>query len=130
MATIEIDVPARPHGGYWTNTGVSVTNGSQIKVSYLSGSWRTNPHWSVADAAGNAAHIAPAHYLMRGQPEGAMVAKIGGGVGWGDRGRVVYYVGNGTTVPNDVEGILFLGTNDQEQGFGDNTGSIKVRIEY
>lgn len=83
MATIEKNVPARPHGGYWTNTGISVTNGSKVKVSYISGSWRTNPHWSVADAAGNAAQRAPATYLMPGEPEGALVAEIGGGVGWG-----------------------------------------------
>ena len=107
-----------------------MTNGSNVKVSYVSGSWRTNPHWSVPDAAGNAAHNAPASYHMPGKPEGALVAKIGGGVGWGDRGKVVYYVGNGTNIPDNVEGILFLGTNDQEQGFGDNTGSIKVKIEY
>ena len=130
MPRMEIDVDARPDDGYWTNTGIQVSDGSQIKVSYISGKWKTNPHWSVDDARGNAAHAAPASYLLPGAPEGAMVAKVGGGIGWGDRGKAVYLVGNGASIPDSKSGTLFLGTNDEEQGFGDNTGTIRVRIEY
>jgi hypothetical protein len=122
-----VSVRARPEG-YWENTGVTIRYGDHVTVKYASGSWRSNPHWSTSDAAGNGSYIAGASYLRPGAPEGALIGKVGGDNSGG--GSETFLIGNLASVPNGLEGTLWLSVNDEPAGFGDNSGSITVQITF
>ncbi|WP_426008295.1 LecA/PA-IL family lectin [Aeromonas salmonicida] len=118
-------VRARPEG-YWENSGVTIRNGDHVIVKYVSGSWCSNPNWNTSDAAGNGSYIARGSYLKPGAPEGALIGKVGGNNSGG--GSEAFLIGNLASVPNGLEGTLWLSVNDEPAGFGDNTGSITVQI--
>lgn len=128
--TKEVTVKARPEGGFWTDTGIYVSTGDQITVRAIEGSWSPNPNWGSVGAAGNINYTAGMEYLVAGSPEGALVGKIGGEKGWSDRGKKNFMIGEMRSIPTDIEGTLWLSVNDAEQGLGDNSGEIKVRITF
>lgn len=99
-------------------------------VKYMSGLWRSNPHWGPTDGAGDSRYIAGKTYLRPGFPEGSLIGKVGGNNSGG--GGKTFHIGNLGSVPSGLEGILWLTVNDEigpGKGFGDNSGSIIVHID-
>ncbi|MFL9844567.1 hypothetical protein [Flavobacterium rhizosphaerae] len=110
----------------WQNTGVNVTAGTPVAITYQSGLWTANPEFkNLYDAAGNPLNIkAKPGYTLPGANEGALVGRVGG---------EVFLVGMGARVPGGLSGALELCINDDLNGiygagFTDNIGSITVAI--
>jgi len=118
-------VRARPEG-YWENTGVTIRPNDQVTIKYVSGSWVSNPHWRMYDAAGNGNYRAPSSYLKPGAAEGALIAKVGGDNSSG--GSEVFLIGDMAKLPIGLNGTLWLSVNDEPAGFGDNYGEINVKV--
>jgi len=97
-----------------------------VVIKYVGGSWVSNPHWKVYDAAGNGNYIAPNSYLKPGVAEGALIAKVGGNNSGG--GSEVFLIGNMAKLPIGLNGTLWLSVNDEPKGFGDNSGEITVKV--
>ncbi|MGZ3873633.1 MAG: hypothetical protein ACXVJD_11985 [Mucilaginibacter sp.] len=113
----------------WQNTGVLVTPGSPVTITYQSGLWTSNPHdngGQLYNAAGNPTFIpAKPGYTMPGQDEGALIGRIG---------TTIFLVGlNATSPAITAAAPLELCINDDLNGiygagFADNKGSITVQI--
>ena len=113
----------------WQKTGVNVSAGQPVNITYQSGLWTANPNdnnGQLYNAYGNPGFIAAKPgYTMPGQNEGALIGKIG---------NTVFLVGMGVTSPSNLSGELELCINDDlngvyGQGFKDNIGSITVLID-
>lgn len=117
---------ARP-SGYWNNTGVYKPKGIALRVTCVGGAWRSNPHWGPTDGAGDGRYAAGPTYLKQHAAEGSCVGKVGGNNTGG--GSPVIAIGNHGYISPDLEGLVWLTVNDEPAGFGDNHGSITVRIE-
>jgi hypothetical protein len=124
IASQVVMISARPDG-FWNNSGVYVSKGDKIKIKYVDGMWKSNPHWQPADAAGDARYLAGPSYLLPGQPEGAVVMKISGGNG---AEKAQYYVGNMASIVADKDGLIWLTVNDEPAGFGDNIGTMRMMV--
>lgn len=110
----------------WQNTGVIVTPGTPVSVSYQSGLWTANPQYSsLYNAAGVTPFItAKSGYTLPGANEGALIGKVG---------ESVFLIGLNATVPANLQGELQLCINDDLNGiygagFTDNIGRVFVKI--
>jgi len=110
----------------WPSTNYSVKAGDRIVVTWLSGEWSANPAWGIlVNGNGNPSFpSAKTGYAMPGQPEGALVGKVG---------NSVFLVGNTAVVPANLAGTLYLAINDDVNGiygagYTDNIGALKVMI--
>ena len=122
------EVSARPSGPkqyheYWNEPGIKIPRGATVTITYLSGTWRSNPHWGATDGNGNSKFLASHQYILPGYPEGCLVGVL-------DPGKP-FYIGNGTTIVSDHPSNLLLTVNDEMSGFafGDNNDSIIVKIQ-
>ncbi len=120
-------IKARPEG-FWTSTGIQILEGDKLRIKYVRGNWRSNPHWITDDAAGHPQHLGHGNYLLLGAPQGALIGKVGGDNH--GNGSAPFLVGNSSRVPEGLTGTLWLTVNDEPAGFGDNSGEIKVEFEY
>lgn len=108
----------------WQSTGLVVTGNQKTDVSYVSGMWSFNPQLPPCDAAGNPGYRAKPFYTLPGQPEGALIGKLG---------DTVFLIGRQLTLPSGVAGTLQLCINDDLDarygaGLKDNSGSLTIRI--
>lgn len=119
---IDVTVPANVP---WTDTGVLVEEGKEIRVTYLSGEWTANPKSSSGyNANGFDGPPARSGYVVPDVNEGGLVGKVGERTFWIGMNGVVRGVGSGN---------LFLGINDDQNreygdGYVDNQGELIVRI--
>lgn len=106
----------------WSSTGVQVSRGDRVDISYVSGTWtvnKNNPGDGYVDAEGNPSG------MIAGYPYAAMIGEIAGGP--------VFLVGNHTSFTAESSGMLLLQINDGvcsvcSQPFEDNAGSITMQI--
>lgn len=108
----------------WQSTGLVVTGNQNTEVSYISGMWSFNPQLPPCDAIGNPSLRAKPFYTLPGQPEGALIGKLGDSI---------FLIGRRCTLPVGMEGTLALCINDDLDGrYGaglkDNIGSLTIRI--
>lgn len=119
---IDVTVPANVP---WTDTGVLVEEGKEIRVTYQSGTWTANPGSSPGyDANGFDGPPARSGYVVADMNEGGLVGKVGERTFWIGMNGMVRGVGSGN---------LFLGINDDQNGeygdgYADNQGELIVRI--
>jgi hypothetical protein len=111
----------------WQATGVQVPQDAQVTIRYLSGYWVFNSDEPSCDADGNSRLIAKVGYPLPGEPEGALIGRLGG---------QSFPIGDETTELNSAEGQaeLYLVINDDidqiyGRGLDDNSGSIQVDIQ-
>lgn len=106
----------------WQDTGVTLREGQQFQVQYVSGQWT---YWSgtLAPFDGNGdSYIcgrAECCEPLPGERKGALIGKIG---------NEVFWVGNGGTFMARSRGRLLLRMNDCDGSFADNEGAIRVRV--
>jgi hypothetical protein len=119
MKIHRMEIHAKPDSSCWNDTGLDKEPGQRMIIKYVSGRWKLNT-WEPADGLGNSEYIAFGDdYLMKGVPEGALVGKVA---------NFTFYIGSQCSVPDCFKGRLFLGVNDSQQGFYDNSGSLMVEI--
>lgn len=116
----------------WQGTGVDVTQGQPLTVSFRSGLWSADPKTNDGapyDAKGCPGVIVPADqtgYPIVGVAMGALVGRIGGGT--------PFLVGDGISLSSaPAGGLLELCINDDINhlygpGLADNFGSVSVEI--
>jgi hypothetical protein len=119
---IDVTVPANVP---WTDTGVLVERGKEIRITYMSGTWTCNPGSSPGyDANGFDGLPAKQGYVVPGANEGGLVGKVG---------ERTFWIGRSGVVPDVGPGNLLLGINDDQRGeygrgYVDNQGTLTVRI--
>lgn len=112
----------------WQGTGVQV-NGQSWQLAVCSGGqWTANPATGMVGAAGNPGLIAKPGYTLPGQPEGALIGRIG-------NSGAPFLVGNQAQLPRGQQGELQLCINDDLDGrYGaglrDNLGSLAVEVRF
>lgn len=116
----------------WQGTGVHVTQGQPLSVSFRSGLWSADPKTNGGrpyDAKGCPGVIVPADqtgYPIVGVAMGALVGRIGGGT--------PFLIGDGIRLASaPADGLLELCINDDIHhlygaGLADNSGSVSVEI--
>lgn len=92
------------------------------------GQWTANPATGMVGAAGNPRLIAKPGYALPGQPEGALIGRIG-------NSGVPFLVGNQVQLPRGQQGELQLCINDDLDGrygagLSDNLGSLSVEVRF
>lgn len=108
----------------WQSTGLVVTGNQKTDVNYISGMWSFNPQLPSCDASGNPSYRAKPFYTLPGQPEGALIGKLG---------DTMFLIGRQLTLPIGMAGTLALSINDDLDarygaGLRDNSGSLSIRI--
>ncbi len=112
----------------WQNSGY-VNTGKQYEIAYVGGLWTANPginDGNLYGPGGSSVIATQDGYPLVGQPEGALIARVGS--------NAPFLVGNGPVqTPAGQTGLLQLCINDDLQGlYGkglkDNEGAITVSI--
>ena len=112
----------------WQGTGMQVNGQSWQLAVCTGGQWTANPATGMVGAAGNPRLIAKSGYAMPGQPEGALIGRIG-------NSGVPFLVGNQVQLPRGQQGELQLCINDDLDGrygagLSDNLGSLSVEVRF
>ncbi|MGY4526846.1 GMC family oxidoreductase [Pseudomonas sp. TE21394] len=112
----------------WQGTGVQVNGQSWQLAVCTGGQWTANPATGMVGAAGNPGLIAKPGYTLPGQPEGALIGRIG-------NSGAPFLVGNQAQLPRGQQGELQLCINDDLDGrYGaglrDNLGSLAVEVRF
>jgi choline dehydrogenase-like flavoprotein len=112
----------------WQGTGVQVNGQSWQLAVCTGGEWTANPDTGKVSAAGNPRLIAKPGYTLPGQPEGALIGRIG-------TSGVPFLVGNQAQLPRGQQGELQLCINDDLDrrygaGLSDNQGSLSVEVRF
>lgn len=102
----------------WTNTGIVLHFGQQIRISASGQVSLGNGRFSPAEGIGS---LGDPGKLMKTYPTGGLMAVIG------DNNDDFIFVGRGRTFPAPHDGVLFLGIN--EERLTDNSGTFEVAIE-
>ena len=115
-----VTVTVRARDG-WQSTGVTVDAQQTTTVACQGGSWTVDPAQGGCDGAGYAAWSAGPTCPLPAAPTGSLVGRIG---------SAHFLVGNVTTVPAGLEGMLELCINDDAAGAGlaGKGGRLMVRI--
>ncbi len=108
----------------WQDSGYTVLAGHPAAVACTSGSWTANPETGMCDAGGNPRYLAKPGYTLPGQPEGALIGRLG---------SIVFMVGRSAVTPARGEGKLEFCINDDlngryGRGLSDNVGAVVARI--
>lgn len=111
----------------WQSTGINVSADYEVRIN-ASGNWNAHPN-AYPDGHGpeGTGVPCPPGYAMPGASEGALIGKFG-------PGGAPFMVGSGW-VGKTPGGTLFLTINDDlggayGDGFGDNKGSLHVRVTF
>ncbi|MFH6565584.1 GMC oxidoreductase [Pseudomonas kulmbachensis] len=112
----------------WQGTGVQVNGQNWQLAMCTGGQWTANPATGMVSAAGNPGLIAKPGYALPGQPEGALIGRIG-------NSGVPFLVGNKAQLPRAQQGELQLCINDDLDGhygagLSDNLGSLSVEVRF
>ncbi len=112
----------------WQSTGVQVNGQSWQLAVCTGGQWTANPDSGMVSAAGHPGLIAKPGYTLSGQPEGALIGRIG-------NSGVPFLVGNQAQLPRGQQGELQLCINDDLDGrygagLSDNQGSLSVEVRF
>ncbi|MGE8409908.1 MAG: GMC oxidoreductase [Pseudomonas sp.] len=109
----------------WQGTGVQVNGQSWQLAECSSGQWTASPDDGMVSAAGSATLIAKPGSPMPGQPEGALIGRIG-------NSGVPFLVGNKAQLPRAQQGELQLCINGDlsEAGLRDNRGHLSVEVRF
>jgi hypothetical protein len=106
----------------WQDTGIVLEEGRRFEIHYLSGGWT---FWEgtipLLDGRGYG-QICEGAYCCEPlplEPKGSLIGKIGGDV---------FFIGNQGMFTASESGALSLQMNDCDGGWGDNTGSVTVRV--
>lgn len=110
----------------WNDTGIIIEQDEYVQIEYLSGRWSVNPQWGFCSADGNRSLIAKPGYLLPGESEGCLVAKIE------SSSNIIRKIGLKEALPK-ADGRLYLGANDDINaqygvGYKDNFGEIQVVV--
>jgi len=102
----------------WTNTGIHVTSGNLLKITYLGGKWSP---WKgeLFDAFGSGGDPRCRCNVIKGVSHAALIGKIGD--------YNPFLVGEQYLHKVGESGELFLGINDVD--IHDNSGCLNVEIE-
>lgn len=112
----------------WQGTGVQVNGHSWQLAVCTGGQWTANPGTGMVGAAGHPGLTAKPGYTLPGQPEGALIGRIG-------TSGVPFLVGNQAQLPRGQQGELQLCINDDlggryGAGLSDNQGSLSVEVRF
>tara|TARA_B100000678_G_scaffold145601_1_gene121596 strand:+ start:1111 stop:1869 length:759 start_codon:yes stop_codon:yes gene_type:complete len=110
----------------WQSTGVNLTGKQRTEIRWTGGMWTANPANGMCGGAGDRRFIAATGYTMPGQPEGALIGKVGD--------NPVFMVGDAAEAPGGQSGLLSLCINDDLNGIygaglSDNEGALSVTVE-
>ncbi len=104
----------------WQNTHIVIAKGDRVRIVYVSGKWRTSDDPADFINAGGAKRTWP-QCPFPDAPVGCLLGRIGA--------DHPFVVGNLYEITEtDREGELHLRINDGDQSFGDNFGSLKIRV--
>lgn len=112
----------------WQGTGMQVNGQSWQLAVYTGGQWMSNPGIGMVDAAGSTKLMGQAGYTLPGQPDGALIGRIG-------NNGVPFLVGKQVQLPRGQQGELQLCINDDLDGrygagLSDNIGSLTVEVRF
>lgn len=112
----------------WQGTGVQINGQSWQLAVCTGGQWTANPGTGMVGAAGHPGLTAKPGYTLPGQPEGALIGRIG-------TSGAPFLVGNQAQLPRGQQGELQLCINDDlagryGAGLSDNQGSLSVEIRF
>ena len=112
----------------WQGTGLQVNGHSWQLAVCTGGQWTANPGTGMVGAAGHPGLTAKPGYTLPGQPEGALIGRIG-------PSGAPFLVGNQAQLPRGQQGELQLCINDDlagryGAGLSDNQGSLSVEIRF
>ncbi|RFD29160.1 dehydrogenase [Pseudomonas sp. GL93] len=112
----------------WQGTGVQVNGHSWQMAVCTGGQWTANPGTGMVGAAGHPGLTAKPGYTLPGQPEGALIGRIG-------TSGAPFLVGNQAQLPRGQQGELQLCINDDlagryGAGLSDNQGSLSVEVRF
>lgn len=107
---------------HWLNSGVEVVGGGSYEIS-ASGSWTANERrcgWSGPDGGSGPCSTSQSYPQAVSGSYLALIGKIGEGP--------PFLIGNGIKLIADRSAVLYLRMNDAPGGFGNNEGTVTVRI--
>ena len=112
----------------WQGTGVQINGQSWQLAVCTGGQWTANPGTGMVGAAGHPGLTAKPGYTLPGQPEGALIGRIG-------TSGAPFLVGNQAQLPRGQQGELQLCINDDlagryGAGLSDNQGSLSVEVRF
>jgi hypothetical protein len=125
----QVDVNAKPNG-LWTVAREFINGPARIRFA-ASESWKYSPDSSCGPDGDMLSMISPIQTILKSAPVGSLIAKIGGSSA-GQADGTVYLVGSFAIIDigADVKGPLYLTINDDPSGFGNNSGSLKVNMQW
>jgi PA-IL-like protein len=111
-----------PATAEWYDTGIVVSQGDTVQISYMSGAWSYSPDDpnALTDGNGNPSRTGDTCIPVVGHNTGSLVGRIGS--------SDPFWIGNGVTLAQtNFTGSLKLSINDCAP-FTDNIGSLTVRV--
>jgi hypothetical protein len=102
----------------WSGTGLYISEGDSLTITYLSGKWSPWPGGQY-DAIGSGGDPRCRCNVIEGVSHAALIGKIGA--------NDPFFVGDQYFHRVGESGELFLGINDMD--LYDNSGSLRIRVE-
>jgi hypothetical protein len=94
--------------------GINIRAGQSVTLSYLDGQWSDASDAPLFGPQGDASREAGSDAYLPGHPIACLVGKVGDSV---------FSLGNGDTIPDNLEGQLLLGFNGSKQASADSIGA-------
>jgi hypothetical protein len=103
----------------WVNTNIEIRQGNKVTITYISGQWKAAPDWDLVGPKGDWRYVM-SEYRLPSYPLLTLIGRIGE--------TTPFFVGEGLTFTATTNGELQLGANDIENLYGDNDGSLIVKV--
>jgi hypothetical protein len=103
----------------WVNTNIEIHQGDKVTITYISGQWKAAPDWDLVGPKGDWRYVM-SEYRLPSYPLLTLIGRIGD--------TTPFFVGEDLTFTATTNGELQLGANDIENLYGDNDGSLIVKI--
>ena len=103
----------------WVSTNIEIHQGDKVTITYISGQWKAAPDWDLVGPKGDWRYVM-SEYRLPSYPLLTLIGRIGD--------TTPFFVGEGLTFTATTNGELQLGANDIENLYGDNDGSLIVKV--
>jgi hypothetical protein len=128
----EATIKARPEDGVWQQALPYVEGPGLLKIE-ATGQWVYAAQFARPCSANGdlLSPLDPKRCIHEKSPVGALIGRIGGSIADKDT-AAIFVVGTLCVrkLEKDTAGPLFFAINDMWNGFGDNSGELKIKIHF
>jgi len=126
---VEVEVNAKP-SGLWTIAREFIAGPARIRFE-AEGTWKYSPDSPCGPDGDMLSMISSSQTILKSAPVGSLIAKIGGSSA-GQTDGTLYLIGSFAMIDigADLKGPLYLTINDDPGGVTNNSGSLKVKVNW